>query len=160
MKKAQIQLGESVAVIVIVIIMLVIGITFWSKVSNSDIEEVNTQANELSVIEIANSVSEMSEFKCYDSNVNKVKCVDYYKVKSMGDLTQQRGDVYQYYSNYFQNSKITIQILYPHAENITLYDANLSNSTKSLLIPVPVNVKNYISRQTYYGLIVVEGYYR
>jgi hypothetical protein len=159
MKKGQVQLGESIAVIIIVIIMLIIGISFWARISSSDTEKILTDAQELSVIEIANSVSEFSELKCFDSNVNKVKCLDYYKLKAMSNLTNSSPEIREYYNNYFRNSKITVQMLYPEQENITIYDAKLNSSSKTLLIPIPVNVKNYITQEVFYGLILVEGYY-
>jgi hypothetical protein len=52
--------------------------------------------------------------------------------------------------------------MYPSSgadENITLYDAKLNNSIRKLLIPIPVNIKDYVNKETYYGLIIVEGYY-
>jgi hypothetical protein len=159
--KAQVQLGESTAVIIVVIILLVIGIVFWNKVNGSDIQKLSSQSQELSTIEIANAVSELPELKCSESGVDKVKCLDWHKIIAMNDTINNPADkkAYLFYNNYFKNSKITVRELYPYERNITIYDANLSKSTKTLLIPIPISIKNYITKETDYGLIVVEGYY-
>jgi len=159
-KSGQVQLGESTAVIVIVIIILFFGIIFWNKINSSDIQKINTESQELSVIEIANIVSELPELKCYEVNVNKIKCLDWYKVLAMNATVNSNGPNYEFYNNYFKNSKITIRQIYPTSVNITIYDSKLSNNTKTLLIPIPVNIKNYVNKTTGYGLIIVEGYYK
>lgn len=159
--RGQVQLGESTAVVIIVIILLVLGIVFWNRVSSSNIQEIQSQYQELSVIEIANMVSEMSELKCYEASVNKVKCLDWYKILAMSNMTNNKTDpaTFLYYNYYFKNSKITIVQIYPDSRNVTLYDAKLSNHTRSLLIPLPINIRDYVNKTTYYGLIMVEGYY-
>ncbi len=161
-KKAQIQLGESTAVIIIVIIILVIGIVFWNRINSSSIQSASTQSQELDVISVANIVSELPELKCYDSGVNEVKCLDWHKILAMNETINDPTDsmAFEFYNNYFKNSRITIMQTYPDDINITIYDAKLSNSTTTLLIPIPVNIKNYATGQTGYGLIVVEGYYK
>ena len=161
-KKAQMQMGETTAVVIIVIILLVIGIVFWNRVSSSDIQQLSSQSQELSVIEIANIVTSLPELQCYDSGVSSVKCLDWYKVLAMNNTINNPSDkkVYSFYNNYFKNSRITIEQVYPVETNITIYDARLSNSTRTLLIPIPVNIKNYVTGQTGYGMILVEGYYR
>jgi len=176
--RGQIQLGETTAVVIIVIIILVIGIVFWSKVSASNIKDVQSQSQELSVIEIANIVPELPELKCSESGVSKVKCLDWYKIRAMGDAMSENSGgsdtdgrlMYEFYNNYFQNKKITIVPLYPEDDigsnsdtgkiwNVTIYDSKAVNKTVTKLIYIPVSIKDYARKNTYYGLIVVEGYY-
>jgi hypothetical protein len=161
-KRGQIQMGETVAVVVIVIILLIISIAFWSRISSSDIEDIKTQSQELSVIEIANIVSELPELKCYESGVNKAKCLDMYKIISMNE-SMKNDEVFKYYNNYFTNSKITIMKIYPNVEtsteNITIYDAKLNNNIRTIQISIPINILDIVRKETIYGLIIVEGYY-
>jgi len=162
-KKGQIQLGESIAVVVIVIILIFLGIIFWNKNNTSNIVELGSQSQELSVIDIANIVPELSEIKCTELSVNRVKCIDYYKLKALSAAINdtKNATTFEYYHDYFKNSKIIITQVYPSntAFNITLYDAKLRNHTKSLLISLPVNIKNEVNKTVSYGFIVVEGYY-
>jgi len=166
--RGQIQLGETTAVVIIVIILLVIGIVFWNKVSVSNVKDINTQSNELAVIEIANMIPELPELKCYESGVNKVKCLDWYKVLAMNASINNPDDTstFEFYNTYFKNSRITVVRMYPepgagpnNATNITIYDAKINRSTITSLISIPVNIKDYAAKKTYYGQILVEGYY-
>jgi hypothetical protein len=173
-RSGQIQLGETTAVIIIVIILLIVGIVFWNNVSSSNIRAIQSQSQELSVIEVANVVSELPELKCYDSSgvnnydsgVNKYNCIDWYKIVAMSEAINNTKDkdVFEYYNNYFKNSRITIVKMYPEEGNITLYDVKLNNSAKKL-INIPINIRDYVSvdgrlvKETVYGQIIVEGYY-
>jgi hypothetical protein len=165
-RHGQVQLGETTAVIIIVIILLIIGIVFWNNVSSSNIKNIQSQDQELSVIEVANLVSELPELKCYDSGTEKYNCIDWYKVKAMSQAIDNTEDksIFEYYNNYFKNSRITIVKIYPQEGNITLYDVKLNNSVKKL-INIPINIRDYVSedgrlvKETAYGIIVVEGYY-
>jgi hypothetical protein len=160
--KGQVQLGETTAVIIIVIILLIIGIVFWNKISSSNVREIQTQSSQLQVIDIANSVSELTELKCSEEGASPVKCLDWYKVLAMSEVINNTDNktAFMFYNDYFQNSKITIVSIYPEEkDNITLYDAHLNNVT-SLLISLPIHIKDYVTKETSYGLIVVEGYYK
>jgi hypothetical protein len=159
--RAQVQLGETTAVIIIVIILLIVGIIFWNHVNSRDVQQLSAQSQELSVIEIANIVPELPEMKCYESGVSAIKCLDWYKILAMNSTINNPSDrkTYEFYNNYFKNSKITIKETYPDDVNVTIYDAKLANSTITLLIPIPVNIKNYVTGQTGYGLVIIEGYY-
>ncbi|MGV8172154.1 MAG: hypothetical protein ACP5OA_05690 [Candidatus Woesearchaeota archaeon] len=162
-KGGQIQMGETVAVTIIVIILLVLGIVFWNKISNSNVEEVVIQSQELSVIEIANVVSDLPELQCSESGVNKAKCLDMYKIRAM-NISMDIPEVRKYYNEYFKNSRITIMKVYPEPdpayENITIYDAQLNNTARTLQISLPINIYDSVQDSTIYGLIIVEGYYR
>jgi len=162
-KIGQVQLGETTAVIIIVIILIVVGAVFWSKISSSNVREVQSQSQELQVIEIANGISELTELKCSEVGVSQVKCLDWYKILAMSNAMNNSADktTFEFYNNYFRNSKISIVKIYPEDEtsNITLYDAKLNGSTRNLLIPIPIHIYNSVNKETYYGLILVEGYY-
>jgi|GEM_PF-2294357 len=191
--RGQIQLGETTAVVIIVIIILIIGIVFWNKASNSNVKDIQSQAQELSVIDIANIVPEMPELKCYESSVSKVKCLDWYKIRAMGDAMSGSGGadsasddkdtgLFQFYNTYFKDTRITIVPLYPKDDiidinslsltdqdnpemkkgriwNVTIYDAKSANKSVTNMIYIPVNIKDYTTKKTYYGLVIVEGYY-
>jgi hypothetical protein len=162
-RHGQIQMGETVAVVIIVIILLVVGIAFWGRMSRANIGEIQEQSEELSVIEIANLVSELPELKCYEAGVSKVKCLDKYKILSMRDAMSDDA-VLKYYNSYFMNSRITIMTIYPDVslsqQNITIYDAEINNKTTTLQISIPVNIVDDVNKVTSYGMIIVEGYYR
>lgn len=169
-KKSQIQMAESIAVIVIVIFLLVIGIVFWNSIRRDDIQTTVLEYNDLSVIEIAKIAAELPELRCYNSNViTKVNCFDWYKIlalnKSMNNLSQENSEIraqtFEYYNYYFKNSRITIEQIYPDETSVIIYDNNISKTT-SLQISIPIIIEKNYGRggKKGFGLIIVEGYYR
>jgi len=142
---------------------LILGIAFWGRTSGDDIEDMNSYSQELSTIEIANTVPEFSELKCYKARVSEVKCLDMQKIIAMRDAMSNDA-VFKYYNNHFMNSKIEVNIIYPPMDNpndanITIYDADINAKTSSVQIELPVNIKDNINGITRYGLLIVRGYY-
>lgn len=163
-RRGQIQLGETVAVVVIIVILLILGIAFWGRESGSGIVDTQKQSRALAVIEIANTLPDLPELKCYKSGVSEVKCIDMYKAISMKDAMSD-DEVLKYYNNYFMNSKITLYIIYPpvpegQEENITIYDARFNAKTDTKLIDLPVNIEDSVNGITRFGILSVEGYFK
>jgi hypothetical protein len=178
-------MGESVAVTIIVIVLLILGVVFWNNVSSSDIEGIGIQTQELSVIEIANLVPDLPELQCSESGVSQVKCLDKYKAFAMNGVTradyntsiiipEMHSRMLKYYNEYFGNSKITLMTIYPAPatdpnnpngniyDEIVLYDVNHNEKSnpRTIQISLPVNIYNVVAGTTEYGLIIVEGYYK
>ena len=163
-KKSQIQLLESVAVVIVVIFLLIIGIVFWKNSQKQDITQMVSDSEDLDIITLAKVASELPELKCYSTEtVTKINCFDYYKIlalnKTMGDPAT-RDAAFQFYNNYFHRSRITFQQLYPTEENITIYDNNVS-ATRSIKIRIPIVLEKNLGREGIktFGMIIVEGYY-
>lgn len=166
-KRSQIQMAESIAVIIIVIFLLVIGIVFWNSIRQDDIKTSSLEREDLSVIALAKVAAELPELRCYSSStVSKVNCFDYHKILALNASMHSsdpvlRSQTFDYYNYYFRNSRITIQQVYPTEDSIVLYDNNISRQT-SLQISIPIIIeKNYGKKSTRgFGLLIVEGYYR
>ena len=163
-KKSQIQLLESVAVVIVVIFLLIIGIVFWKNSQKQDITQIVSDSEDLDIITLSKVASELPELKCYSpETVTKINCFDYYKIlalnKTMGDPAT-RDAAFQFYNNYFHRSRITFQQLYPTEENITIYDNNVS-ATRSIKIRIPIVLEKNLGREGIktFGMIIVEGYY-
>jgi hypothetical protein len=163
-------MGESIAVIIVVIILLVIGITFWRVLHMEDIKDTADLSSEYSVIELSKTVMELPELKCYAAqSVSKVNCFDYYKIKAMEEKIIDPNDrsAFNYYSNYFKHSTITFSILYPDLDGnvnseIILYDNAIPDAVKTLDIVIPIIIEKKLDKAgiKYFGTITVEGYYK
>jgi type II secretory pathway pseudopilin PulG len=158
-------MAESIAVVIIIIFLLVIGIVFWSGVRKDDVKNTQLEYQDLSVIELAKIAAELPELRCYNTNVvTKVNCFDWYKIlamnKSMNDPVI-KNEIFDYYNYYFKNSKITIQQIYPNETTVVIYDNNISKKT-TLQISIPIIIEKNYGREGRkgFGLLIVEGYYR
>ena len=165
-KKSQIQMGETVAIVIIVMILLVVGIVFWNKLERKDIVDNSRSTDELFVIEISNTISELPELKCSKSLVQQPNCFDLYKILALNYSINGNADpvlkdtMKRYYTDYFRTSKITFQQVYPTTFNITIYDYEMVNATRTHLITVPITIEDTINKRTGFGVIYVEGYIR
>jgi len=140
-------MGESIAVVIVVVILLIIGIAFWRALHISDTKETIDLSQEYSVIELAKTVTELPELKCYAAqSVSKVNCFDYYKIMALKEtIGETDRAAFNYYSNYFKNSKITFSIIYPDFDSnpdtasyeIILYDNEIAGSKSQLEIVIP-----------------------
>ncbi len=164
-RRSQIQMAESIAVVIIIIFLLVIGIVFWSSIRKEDFKTTKLEYEDLSVIELAKVAAELPELRCYSSNiVTKVNCFDWYKIlalnKTMHDPSMKQ-ETFDYYNYYFKNSRITIRQVYPNETSIVLYDNNISK-TSALQISIPIIIEKNYGREGKkgFGLLIVEGYYR
>ena len=164
-KRSQVQMLESIAIVVIVIIMIVIGIVFWNKVKRDDIQDTSLEYQDISVIELAKIASELPELKCYNANIaTEVNCFDWYKILALNKTLHDpasRDAAFAYYNNYFHNSRITFQQVYPSEINMTIYDNNITSS-RALQISIPIIIERNYGREGIkgFGWIIVEGYYR
>jgi hypothetical protein len=170
MSRSQIQLGESVAIIIIVIILLVIGIAFWNKFNQADTKQVITESQDNAVVELAKTVSDLPDFKCYRTeHVSSVNCFDWYKILALNRSMNYddslhpgiRQKTFEYYKNYFGTSRITFEQIYPTDINVTVYDDNIT-SQRAPKIYIPVVFENNLGNRAFttFGWIVVEGYIR
>jgi hypothetical protein len=153
-------MGESIAIIIIVVILLVVGITFWRKITAGDIQQIDSEQSDRSVIELAKVAAELPELKCYTNDVNaKVNCFDWYKLKAMQNMSKN-STVFDYYFNIFGKSRIIFMQVYPDEMNITVYDYNVS-ANRALTISIPIIIEKNIGREGKkgFGMMVVEGYY-
>lgn len=165
MKKGQIQNIETIGVIIIVIVLIILGITFWSKVRSSDISDQKSQAEELSLIDIAKTLNELPELKCYQIGTETVECIDLYKAlafnKTLNSVDEiNRRKMMQYYNHYFKTTKITIEQTYPEKIIIELYNNNISNASSQTKIFQPTIIRDNLKNVNNFGIITIEGYVR
>jgi hypothetical protein len=160
MKKAQLQSGETVVVIIIVTIMIIVGLVFATRNKESSIEEEVETRNDLQAMSVALATSNLNEVRCSEYGVMPNTCMDYHRIKAFNIVVSQNlHKSKDYYYPVFGNSKIDIKILTAEPqENITLYDFNNSANKSSSPIFIPVIVRDSIHDINYFGILEVRTY--
>ena len=170
MRKGQIQMGESIAVVIIVIILLVMGIVFWAQVNKEDVKTSQQEFDDASVVELAKTASELPELRCYKTEtVVEVNCFDWYKILALNytlnnhevtpEAIELRKNAKDLYRAYFGASRITFSQVYPSEINITVYDYNTSSlRTPRIYIPIIFEKDLGVTTEKTMGWIIVEGY--
>lgn len=125
MRKAQLKMGETIAVLIVFFILIMVGLVIYTNFRSSSIEEKRTEANDMLSIEIATRASLLPEIKC--SEYQCIGCsgaIDLIKLDAMtyeyveGEFNSNDGIVEKnkrVYLPLFGYSYIKVHLLYPDA---------------------------------------------
>lgn len=164
MKKAQMKIGESVAVLMVFFVLVVVGIVFWSRYSTVQMK-AQQETDVLSrAIKVSQTVTFLSELQCSTLEVIKFSCFDFYKIQAMQSLLMDpnyaNANRSNYYFNIFGFSNITVYTIYPKTESFNIYDFPGGNITGFISTQVPVSVLDPINNKFSFGYVDVAVYTR
>jgi hypothetical protein len=162
-RKAQIKMGESVAVMVVFFILLMFGFSFYSKMQQNSYNREMEKQNQLKVLQISQKASYIPELQCTIQNVQFDNCFDLQKVGHFFDLTEKTQE-YIYYYNLFGNSLIYIEQIFPEPKkNYTIYNGSLGDVANAsfdvLSSNVPVSLFNASSNYYSIGILRINSYF-
>ncbi len=168
MKKAQIQLGETIFVVIFILIIIIFGIVFFSGAEKENIIHEQKKYADLSTVSLAQYASSLSELACSKHDVEEISCFDLAKLEAFADLMNDTNLISitrEYYFTRLGNSDIKIFIIYPVKKNITLYHNEIGINNNSIMpsgkpVLKPVSIYNPLSKQTYFGVMQITKYFR
>jgi len=162
MKKSQIKIGESIAVLMIFFVLVVIGIVFWSRYSQVQMKGQQEMDLQSMAIKVAQTVTFLSELQCSTLEVIQFSCFDLYKIDAMKDLlmTNPEKNRTSYYFDIFGFSNITIYSIYPNEISWNIYDFPGGNITGYVSTQVPVSILDPVNNVFSFGYIDVRLYTR
>jgi len=152
-KKAQIQMGESVAILFIFFILIVFGFVFYTKVlkSSSKVEiEENVQ---LKAIAVAQRASFLPELQCSQENVRMENCIDLLKLEHIDEMTLKNK---LYYYDVFGFSRIIVEQKYPLTKTLKVYESVPATFKNKLATFIPTSLYNATENSYGFGVLVVE----
>ncbi|MCK5107832.1 MAG: hypothetical protein KAQ83_03835 [Nanoarchaeota archaeon] len=133
-KKAQMKMGETIAVLVVFFMLLFFGLMFYSKIQSNQIKETVQEIEEKASIDVAQKIQFLPELKCTSADVTRSLCIDFLKAKSFANISK---DNTAYYQSVFGSTKIEYAEVYPLLTNYTLlYEGPSSNNYLTTFIPV------------------------
>lgn len=168
-QKAQIQLGESIFVVMIIILLLVFGIVFYSQAEKESIGSSKTIFKDLETITLTQFASSLTELQCSIQQVEFPNCFDKTKLTAFISLVQSEGDdvAKEFYFSQLGNSNITISEIYPVSNPVLKWNiyqnlpSEKSVSATGLLVSrvdLPVSLLNPISNTYSFGILTIEKY--
>jgi hypothetical protein len=155
MKKAQIQMGETIAVIFVFIILVMFGFIFYGFVAKSGAETKQQELVQLDAIKKAQVISFLPELQCSEDNDVTENCVDLYRIKVAQETITAHTS---YYYDDFGFSKITIQEIYPRGELYVLYDREKPNFKNLKAQQAPVQIFDPFTRTYGFGVMNIGVY--
>lgn len=139
-KRGQLQIGETILVIFIFIILIVLGIVFYYRVESSSIAEdfEKFQVEKLSVDFI--TLGDLPELSCSRGGI-KENCVDTAKLIAFMGLASDNGRLREHYLERFGHKNITIYQVYPSKNNIECNMGQISDcGVWNIYIKKPIKI--------------------
>lgn len=153
-KKSQIQIMETIAIMMIFFVLLILGFVFYVKIASYGQAGKISKAQELESIRVSQAISYFPELQCSSKNIVKENCFDKYKLDAFANIPQSDKD--KVYYPFFYFSTIKVSEIYPGTGSWTLY--NKTKNTTSYQTFVPILLLNAIERTYSFGIMTVQSY--
>lgn len=165
-KKSQIQMGETIAVLIIFFILIVIGFIFFTRVIKGNIEIEIEESRQLKAVEIAQRASFLPEIQCSEENIVTDNCIDILKLEAATEGTIADPSIIEtnqiFYYDKLQFSDISIEEVYPGNRIWDLYNRPLGegNFTSKMSTNIPIALFDPTKKKYYFGVMKVDTYTR
>ncbi len=160
LKGSQIKMVESVFVVIIFMVILMIGIVFFSRFQQSDAQFRETERRLTESIQLAQTFASLPELSCTEGSVISDSCLDLMKLEAM-DLLARSDHIY--YFDLFRYGTITVERLYPppeedeYGERWVIYNRTRPDSG-FFSMGVPMVIYNPEDGSEHFGLMEVVYY--
>ncbi len=115
LKKGQIQMTETVAVLFIFFVLLIFGMIFYYKYVGFSLKEEQQAAVERRAAEVVTKTIFLPEIQCTTGNLQQnVYCLDVMKMNVLPTVMSEHLE--DYYFSIFSFATVTVEELYPLSE--------------------------------------------
>ena len=112
MKKAQVNMAETVIVIFIFVVLLGLFLIYYTQFRSEGIEQEAKESKTASSTALLSVLSSVPEIKCSEK-AKEEQCIDTLKVLALNSIIAQNIN---YYRSVFGTRDISLEILYPISE--------------------------------------------
>jgi hypothetical protein len=160
--KSQIQIGETIVVLFVFIILIVIGLVAYSGFQSKNSAEKEKEQSGLSANEIALRAMLLPEISCTNDNNPTPNCFDRVRLENSSKIMLDDLENQLIYSDLFLYSNITVSVIFPDSSTeYTIYTNLPMNWTSKLDTIVPVTIFEPMKEkgnEYSFGLLKVEVY--
>lgn len=153
------QMGETIAVLVVFFFLLVIGMVFYVNIATTKVEESKYKNTELEAVNVMKRALSLPELQCSHNNIVDEACVDRYKLAAADGVVEANEAAY---FDLFGTSTISIIQVYPAPEAgeepVTLYDYPLTSYSSRLNTSTPISIYHPLTRTYAFGLMEIVTY--
>lgn len=156
--RAQIQIGESIIVLILFLFLLVFGVVVYTKVQQFTGKQEQREQKEDISMQMEQKIRFLQELQCTAQGIARFDCYDLAKLKAF-TATYQEYKLY-YNTMIFPHAKVSIAAVFPDQAEFVLYeDAALADqATTATPFRTPLLIYNPIDDSYNFGYITVEVY--
>jgi len=130
MKRSQIQIGETIAVLFVFIILVFVGLIVYSGFERSKIRQKTEEHIGISATEVAQRALFLPEVACSSENIQRFNCFDMIKLEKSHAIMDAN---FLMYRDLLLESRIIVRKVFPAVEEdasfpATCYDGILNNA--------------------------------
>ena len=109
--KGQVQLLETIAVLVVFSILLIFGL-FWFGSSQTDqVQQQTTELENLELLEMTKAIMSLPEIQCSIAGRPDTSCVDKLRLEALNQTIDSNSEIAAYYENrYRTNTRATYAV--------------------------------------------------
>ena len=157
MRKAQIQSGETIMVLVIIGMLIFFGVIFMSNMQSESAEIRQAQQTDMSALAIASQLGNLPELRCTRRQTAVERCIDIYKAQAFNKYLAENQD---YVIERFGNVNISIRIISPVLEGSDISVINITDPYDDqgdgrLPVHIPVVLNDPINKINYFSVLEV-----
>ena len=159
-KKSQIQIGETITVLLVFFVIVIIGLIFYTKFAKDNLAIEQQEIYEQKSIAIAQRIMFLPELQCSEDNVIRDNCIDVLKLESTYNVLKDPANEI-YYFDIFEYSRVNVSLVYPKQDfgnSFVLYSKTLPNYKTKHVTHFPVSIYEPLSRQHAFGILQIETY--
>ena len=153
MKRSQIQMSETIAVLFVFFVLLGLGFIFYGKYMETSVVQAGEESAKLRSVAIVQKIMFLPELEC--NSKKRSNCIDLLKVEAAKEAISKNQ---LYYYDIFENSEINISEIYPEERNFALYSRKLTEFSNIYETSVPVALLDPIAGKYSFGMIKVKTY--
>lgn len=154
-KKSQIQIGETIAVLLVFFVLVVVGFIFYVKIIKGNIELEIEESEQLRSVGITQRVMFLPELQCSEDNIIIENCIDILKLESSQNIMNK------FEINYYdllEFSNISIFEIYPGELQWNIYSRETSDFNNKFVTNVPISLYDPIIRKHKFGVLTIETF--
>lgn len=158
MKRGQIKMFETVAVLVVFFFLLFTGSIFYFGAQKSSLQKEKIKSSEQYAFQIALKALYLPELDCSFLVTQRDNCVDKIKLQKLSQLISTNTEAYTDYFSEFGYATITVSEAYPQQTNLTLYENKPDQITGKLATQSPILMYDPWRDEYAFGVIEVAVY--
>lgn len=106
--KGQVQLLETIAVLVVFSILLVFGLYWFGSSQTDQVEQQKTDLENLELLEMTKAIMNLPEIQCSIAGRPDTSCVDKLRLEALNKTIEENTVIREYYENrYRTNTRAT-----------------------------------------------------
>lgn len=166
MKRGQIQIGETIFVVIFILLIIILGLVFFASGKQDSLERKQDTFDELDAIVLAQLVTSLKELECSQLDVKETSCLDKVRLDAFVDLIGNDWELAgEYYTLLLGNALIVVEEVYPQQQTWVLYNYSFDLHDPGIeydapSTELPMKLYNAVTGEFSFGVLYITRYNR